>query len=71
MQPGAAHYRNQLENINPEIRRISELNYQAGEITYLELLNTINLLVGNNKSYLEQVLAHNQAVVFYQFLSNQ
>jgi len=68
---GAAYYLAQLENINPEIERISELNYQAGEISYLELLNTINLLANNNKSYLEQVLAHNQAVVLYQFLSNQ
>jgi len=68
---GVNYYREQLENINPEIERISELNYQAGEISYLELLNTLNLLANNNKSYWEQVLAHNQAVVLYQLLSNQ
>ncbi len=68
---GVNYYQEQLENINPEIERISELNYQAGEISYLELLNTLNLLAKNNKNYWEQVLAHNQAVVLYQFLSNQ
>jgi len=68
---GGNYYREQLSTINPEIERISELNYQAGEISYLELLNTLNLLASNNKSYWEQVLAHNQAVAVYLFLSNQ
>ena len=53
------------------MERISELNYQAGEISYLELLNTLNLLAKNNKSYWEQVLAHNKAGALYQFLANQ
>ncbi|MCB0519016.1 MAG: TolC family protein, partial [Saprospiraceae bacterium] len=68
---GANYYREQLSTINPEIERISELNYQAGEISYLELLNTLKLLASNNKGYWEQVLAHNQSVALYQFLSNQ
>lgn len=68
---GVKYYQEQIDSINPEIERISELNYQAGEISYLELLNTLNLLAKNNRSYWEQVLAHNQAVAIYQFLSNQ
>jgi cobalt-zinc-cadmium resistance protein CzcA len=68
---GVNYYQQQLEGINPEMERVSELNYQAGEISYLELLNTLNLLSKNNKQYWEQVLAHNKAVVLYQFLSNQ
>ena len=68
---GINFYRAQLDNLNPEMERISKLNYQAGEISYLELLNTLNLLSNNNKQYLEQVLSHNKAVVLYQFLSNQ
>jgi len=68
---GVNYYREQLEIINPEMERISELNYQAGEISYLELLNTLNLLSNNNRQYWEQVLAHNKAVVLYQFLSIQ
>ena len=68
---GVNFYREQLDNLNPEMERISKLNYQAGEISYLELLNTLNLLSKNNKQYWEQVLSHNKAVVLYQFLSNQ
>jgi cobalt-zinc-cadmium resistance protein CzcA len=68
---GANYYREQLDSVNPEMERISELNYQAGEISYLELLNTLNLLAKNNKSYWEQVLAHNKAGALYQFLANQ
>ncbi|MCI5092679.1 CusA/CzcA family heavy metal efflux RND transporter [Phaeodactylibacter sp.] len=68
---GVDYYREQLEIINPEMERMSELNYQAGEISYLELLNTLNLLSKNNKQYWEQVLAHNKAVVLHDFLSNQ
>ncbi|MBK8503563.1 MAG: CusA/CzcA family heavy metal efflux RND transporter [Saprospiraceae bacterium] len=68
---GVNYYRDQLEIINPEMERISKLNYQAGEISYLELLNTLNLIANNSKGYTEQVLSHNEAVVLYQFLSNQ
>jgi len=68
---GANYYREQLDSVNPEMERISELNYQAGEISYLELLNTLNLLAKNNKRYWEQVLAHNKAGALYQFLANQ
>lgn len=68
---GVDFYKNQIEIINPEIIRISELNYQAGEITYLELLNTLQLMTTNNKNYWEQILAYNKAVADFQFLTNQ
>ncbi|MAT54510.1 MAG: CusA/CzcA family heavy metal efflux RND transporter [Saprospirales bacterium] len=68
---GVAYYQQQLEAINPEIDRVSQLNYHAGEISYLELLNTLQLMGNNYRSYLEQLLAYNRAVAFYQFLSNQ
>ncbi|MGB0931763.1 MAG: TolC family protein, partial [Chitinophagales bacterium] len=67
---GINYYREQLESVNLEMERVSKLNYQAGEISYLELLNTINLLANNKQRYWEQVLLHNQAVVLYQFFSN-
>lgn len=67
---GVDYYQEQSELINPEMVRISELNYQAGGISYLELLNTLNISTKNKVSYLEQVLAHNKAVVLYQFFSN-
>ena len=70
-QAGVDFYKNQIETINPEIIRISELNYQAGEISYLELLNTLQLMTTNNKNYWEQILAYNKAVADFQFLTNQ
>jgi len=51
--------------------RISKLNYQAGQLTYLELLNTLELLSNNNKNYWEQIRAYNKAVADYQYLTNQ
>ena len=70
-ETGVDYYQEQLEIINPEIERVSKLNYQAGEISYLELLNTLNISAKNQISFWEQVLAYNQAVIFYQFFSNQ
>ena len=70
-ETGVNYYQEQLEIINPEMERISQLNYQAGEISYLELLNTLNIATKNQISFWEQVLAYNQAVIFYQFFSNQ
>jgi len=70
-QAGVDFYKNQIETINPEIIRISELNYQAGEISYLELLNTLQLMTTNRRNYWEQILAYNKAVADYQFLTNQ
>ena len=67
---GVNYYQEQLELINPEMERISDLNYEAGEISYLELLNTLNISAKNQVSYWEQMLAHNKVVVLYQFLSN-
>lgn len=69
-ESGANYYQEQLEIINPEIVRISNLNYEAGEISYLELLNVLNISSKNQINYLEQVLAHNKAVVLYQFFTN-
>jgi len=70
-QAGVDFYKNQIETINPEIIRISELNYQAGEISYLELLTTLQLMTTNNKNYWEQIIAFNIAVADFQFLTNQ
>ena len=69
-EAGVNYYQEQLELINPEMERISDLNYEAGEITYLELLNTLNISAKNQVNYWEQVLAHNKVVMLYQFFSN-
>jgi len=67
---GANYYQEQMEIINPEIVRISDLNYEAGGISYLELLNTLNIATKNQISFWEQVLAYNKAVVLHQFFAN-
>jgi len=68
---GMTFYEDQINTINPEMLRISNLNYKAGQLTYLELLNTLELLSNNNKNYWEQILAYNKAVIDYQYLTNQ
>lgn len=71
LQEALEFYRNQKQTVNPEIVRITQLNYQAGEISYLELLNALQLMASNSKSYWEQLKAYNKAVANYQFLTNQ
>ena len=70
-QEGIDFYDQQLKSINPEIVRISQLNYQAGEISYLELINSLQLMATNNKNYWEQIKAYNKSVADFQFLTNQ
>lgn len=69
-EAGANYYQEQLEVINPEIVRISDLNYEAGEISYLELLNTLNIAAKNQISFWDQVLVHNKAVLLHEFFTN-
>ncbi len=68
---GLQFYKNQIETINPEMVRIIQLNYWAGELSYLELLNALQLMENNNRNYWNQVANHNKAVAYYQFLTNQ
>ncbi len=67
---GAAYYQDQLTRVNPEMERIAQLNYAAGNLSYVELQNILQRIASHQKQYLEQVLAHNEAVLQYQFLSN-
>ena len=68
---GIDFYKEQLQTIHPEMLRISNLNYQAGELSYLELLTTLQLMAANNKNYWDQIIAYNKAAANYQFLTNQ
>ena len=63
------YYREQLSAINPEIIRVSRLNYRAGEVSYLELLGALDLLANNQLGYLNALLDHNQTVARLQFLN--
>ena len=68
---GISFYDEQVQSVTPELVRISKLNYQAGDFSYLELLNTLQLMATSSKNYWEQVIAYNKAVSNYQFLTNQ
>ena len=70
-QQGMDFYTNQKNNLNPELERIAKLNYQAGELTYLELLNVLNLVSQTESGYLNQLYKYNKAVALYQFLSTK
>jgi len=67
----ADYYKQQLAVVNPEIIRISRLNYRAGEISYLELLTALRLLGTNGREYLNAIRDHNIAVARLQYLLNQ
>ncbi|AWV98548.1 CusA/CzcA family heavy metal efflux RND transporter [Arcticibacterium luteifluviistationis] len=70
-EKGRSFYKEQLETLTPEMVRVTQLNYEAGELPYLELLNTLQISANTQKAYLEQVWALNQAIANYQFLTNQ
>ncbi len=67
----ANYYADQLALVNPEIVRVSRLNYRAGEIGYLELLGALRLLSENGVEYLDAVTSHQQAVARLRYLLNQ
>ena len=67
----ADYYAEQLALVNPEIVRVSSLNYRAGEIGYLELLGALRLLAENGVEYLDAVANHNLAVARLRYLLNQ
>ncbi|MDO3693413.1 CusA/CzcA family heavy metal efflux RND transporter [Wenyingzhuangia sp. chi5] len=70
-QQGVEFYESQVNQINPEMIRIAKLNYQAGEISYLELLNTLQMVSNNEQKYWNQLLNYNNAVAYYKFITNQ
>ena len=70
-EKGIAFYQHQLESLSPEMLRIAHLNYEAGSISYLELMNSLQWMANSKQKYLEQLIAQNRAVILYQFLTNQ
>ena len=70
-QAAIDYYGEQLRVTTPEIARVSRLNYRAGELTYLELLNALTLLADTNVAYLERVLDYNLALSRLQYLRNE
>lgn len=54
-------YQELVEDVDPEMVRISQLNYEAGTINYLELLNALDLSLSNYQIYAEAVRAYSRA----------
>ena len=57
----AAFYTELLTEVNTDLIRISQLNYRAGQVSYLELLAALRLLADNRFAYLQSLLNHNLA----------
>mgnify|MGYP001950321500 CR=1 FL=1 len=68
---GVKIYKEQIESTNPKMIQIAQLNYEAGEISYLELLNTLQLVANNSSNYWYQIMSYNKAVADYQLINNQ
>jgi cobalt-zinc-cadmium resistance protein CzcA len=60
-----------VDTINPEIIRLAKLNYEKGEITYIELLNSYEIAMKNYLNYWTQVNGYFNASANYQYLTNQ
>ncbi len=71
LDAGVHFYSEQLQKLNPEMIRIARINYEAGELSYLELLNTLQVMSSNHLKYLQQIKSYNDAVASYQYLTNQ
>ncbi|NND76987.1 MAG: CusA/CzcA family heavy metal efflux RND transporter [Flavobacteriales bacterium] len=68
---GVNMYKEQVDIFDPELLRIAQLNYEAGEIDYLQLLNAIDTRIRNFNSYREMTKAHVEALAAHDFLFNR
>jgi len=68
---GVTIYKELVNTIDPELLRIAQLNYQAGEIDYLQLLNAIDTSIRNFNEYRNKVKEHVQALTAYDYLFNR
>lgn len=71
LEEAVRYYRRQVEEVNPKLLDVTKMNYEQGEMTYLELLGTLQLVSDNKKYFLENLLAYNQAVIDIQFIINK
>lgn len=66
-QNGISFYKKQLTTIRPEMLRVAKLNYRAGTLSYLELLNTISLQANYQEQLVRQINAYNNLIIEYKF----
>ncbi len=65
------NYADRLRDLHPEIIRLNRLNYRAGEVGYLEVLDALERYATDRLTYLTSVGNHNLAVARLQYLLNQ
>jgi cobalt-zinc-cadmium resistance protein CzcA len=65
------YYRRLLDELNPEIIRVTRLRYRAGEVSYLEVLGALQLLADNETAYLGTLVEYNRAVARLNYLRNE
>ncbi|NJB86071.1 cobalt-zinc-cadmium resistance protein CzcA [Lewinella marina] len=64
-------YRERAEGVIPELVRITRLNYRAGELGYLEVLDALRSLADTRHDLLQEILTHNLALYRLQYLRNE
>ena len=67
-EKGIQLYQKQLTNINDELIRISKLNYENGEISYLAHLESLRYLWHTQERYQAQILGYNLTIIQLEFL---
>ena len=67
-EKGIELYDAQLKNINNELIRVSQLNYENGEISYLAHLQSLRYLWQTQERYQAQILGYNRAVIRLEYL---
>ena len=65
------NYADRLRDLHPEIIRLNRLNYLAGEVGYLEVLDALERYATDRLAYLTSVGNHNLAVARLRYLLNQ
>jgi cobalt-zinc-cadmium resistance protein CzcA len=66
-----ANYAGRLRDLHPEVIRLNRLNYRAGEVGYLQVLDALERYADDRLAYLMAVGNHNLAVARLRYLLNQ
>ena len=70
-EQGALFYKDQLQSLAPQLQSIANINYKTGTLSYLELLNVLNITAEYEIEYLTQLYQQKLAISNYQYLINQ
>ncbi len=70
-EQGALFYKDQLQSLAPQLQNIANINYKTGTLSYLELLNVLNITAEYEIEFLTQLYQQKLAISTYQYLINQ